>query len=49
MTSAETIGPNLNEAVEKMKTDGNTVAVLHGEQLYRLRLRLFETSISQET
>jgi hypothetical protein len=45
VTSAETIGPNLNAAVEKMKTDGNTVAVLHGEQLYRLILGLFETSM----
>ena len=47
VTSAERIGPNLKAAVEKIKTDGKMVTVVHGEELYRLIPRLFETSISR--
>ena len=35
VTSATTIGLQLRDAIEKLKTEGKTVAVLHGEELNR--------------
>lgn len=35
VTSADKIGAQLQDAVEKLRTDGKTVAILHGKELYR--------------
>jgi hypothetical protein len=35
VTSGSTIGPQLKEAAEKLKTEGKTVEILYGEELYR--------------
>jgi restriction endonuclease Mrr len=40
VTSGRTIGPQLRDAIERLKTSGKTVAVLHGDELYRLILRV---------
>ena len=39
VTSADKIGALLQDAIEQLKTEGKTVAVLHGEELYRRLLR----------
>jgi hypothetical protein len=40
VTSADKIGAQLQDAVEKLKTEGKTVAVLHGEELFRRVLHI---------
>ena len=40
VTSADKIGENLQDAVEKLKTEGKTVGILYGEELYRRLLRV---------
>jgi HJR/Mrr/RecB family endonuclease len=41
VTSATNIGPQLRDAIEKLKTEGKTVAVLYGDELYRRVLHIF--------
>jgi hypothetical protein len=40
VTSADNIGEALQLEIEKLRTDGKTVAVLYGEELYRRLLRV---------
>jgi hypothetical protein len=48
VTSGETLGVELQAAIEKLKTDGKTVAVLHGEELYRLALHVLASDTRDE-
>jgi hypothetical protein len=40
VTSADAIGAQLQNAAEKLKTEGKTVAILYGDELYRRVLHI---------
>ena len=48
VTSAEELGVQLQEAIEKLKTDGKTVAVLYGDELYRLALHVLASDTGDD-